>query len=213
MKILVACEYSGVVRDAFIKKGHDAVSCDLLLIASGPHYRGDVLDIIDKNWDIMIAHPPCTYLTCSAEWAYKDKQKKNIKPGTLIGSDRRIAREEAIEFVMELASANIDKIAIENPVGVLSTRWREPDQFIQPYEYGEDASKKTCLWLKGLSKLKPTKFYPPRLALNNGGKGYAFRWGNQTDSGQSNLPPSDDRWKIRSTTFQGWADAMADQWG
>ena len=214
MRILVACEYSGRVRDAFIAAGHDAVSCDLLPTeATGPHYQGSVLDIINDGWDMMIAHPPCTYLTIAAEWAYKDTQKKNIKPGTLIGQERRDAREEAIKFVLSLANAPIDRIAIENPVGVLSSRWREPDQFIQPYEYGNDASKKTCLWLKNLPRLAPTNFYPPRLAASADGRSYAFRWGNQTDSGQNKEPPSDDRWKIRSTTWDGWASAMAAQWG
>jgi len=211
---LIGCEYSGRVRDAFIAAGHDAMSCDILPSdAPGPHYIGNVLDIINDGWDLAIFHPPCTYLTVAAEWAYSDEQKKNIKPGTLIGEQRRQAREEAIEFVLALANSSIPRIAIENPVGVLSTRWREPCQFIQPYEYGEDASKKTCLWLKGLPTLKPTKLHAPRLALAANGKGYSFRWGNQTDSGQNKEPPAEDRWKTRSTTWQGWADAMAAQWG
>lgn len=176
----------------------------------------------------MIAHPPCTYLTIAAEWAYKDEQKKRIKPGTLIGAARRQAREEAIEFVMMLANADIPRIVIENPVGVLSSRWRKPDQFIQPYEFGDDASKKTCLWLKGLSPLRPTGYVEPRMVCcgsviesgdkygcpNCGGEKVARpRWGNQTNGGQNKEPPGKDRWKIRSTTWQGWADAMADQWG
>jgi hypothetical protein len=217
MRVLVACEYSGTVRDAFAKRGHFARSCDLLPSDSpdGWHYQGDVMNIINDGWDLMIAHPPCTYLTCSAEWAYKDPSKinKKLDPDKLYGESRLHAREQAIEFVKMLANAPIEKIAIENPVGVLSTRWREPDQFIQPYEYGENASKKTCLWLKGLPKLQPTKLYTPRLAPNKNGKGYSFRWGNQTDSGQNIEPPGKDRWKIRSTTWQGWADAMAEQWG
>lgn len=214
MRVLVACEYSGRVRDAFIAKGHDAISCDLLASeATGPHYRGNVLDILHDGWDLMIAHPPCTYLTIAAEWAYNDTQKKKIKPGTLIGGARLAAREEAIAFVLTLANAPIERIAIENPIGVLSSRWREPDQFIQPYEYGDDASKKTCLWLKNLPRLFPTVLAPPRLALSADGRSYSLRWGNQTDSGQNKEPPSDDRWKIRSTTWQGWADAMASQWG
>ena len=214
MKVLVACEYSGRVRDAFRARGHYAVSCDVLPTdAAGPHHQGDVLEILDQGWDLMIAHPPCTYLTIAAEWAYKDEQTKKIKPGTLIGEARRRAREEAIAFVMALANSPIRRIAIENPVGVLSTVWREPDQFIQPYEYGDDASKKTCLWLKNLPRLVPTSFAPPRLALSADSRSYSLRWGNQTDSGQNKEPPSDDRWKIRSTTWQGWADAMATQWG
>lgn len=214
VRVLVACEYSGRVRDAFIAKGHDAVSCDLLDTDSpGPHIKGDVLSVLGDGWDLMIAHPPCTYLTISAEWAYRDKQTKKIKPGTLIGQSRREARELAIEFVMALASAPIEKIAIENPIGVLSSRWRDPDQFIQPYEYGDDASKKTCLWLKNLPRLKPTFFAPPRIALSKDGRSYSLRWGNQTDSGQNKEPPAEDRWKIRSETFAGWASAMAEQWG
>lgn len=215
MKILIACEYSGRVRDAFIAMGHDAISCDILNSdAPGAHYHGNVLDIINDDWDLMIAHPPCTYLTCSAEWAYTDgPYHQKVKPGTLVGAERREARQNAIAFVRTLADANIPKIAIENPVGVLSSQWRDPDQFIQPYEYGNNASKKTCLWLKGLPKLLPTALHPPRLALNNSGRGYVLRWGNQTDSGQNKEPPSANRWKVRSTTWQGWADAMAAQWG
>jgi len=214
VKVLIACEYSGRVRDAFLAAGHDATSCDLLPSESeGPHYQGNCLDLLDQGWDLMIAHPPCTYLTASAEWAYKDVQTKKMKPGTLIGQARREAREAAIGFVMALANAPIPRIAIENPVGVISTRWREPDQFIQPYEYGDDASKKTCLWLKGLPRLMPTAFTPPRLALSADGRSHSFRWGNQTDSGQNKEPPAEDRWKIRSETFAGWANAMASQWG
>jgi len=161
----------------------------------------------------MIAHPPCTYLTIAAEWAYKEEQTKKMKPGTLLGAARKEAREEAIRFVMALSAAPIHRIAIENPVGVLSSRWREPDQFIQPYEYGDDASKKTCLWLKNLPRLVPTSLAPPRLALSTDCRSYSLRWGNQTDSGQNKEPPSVDRWKIRSATWPGWADAMATQWG
>jgi len=213
MRVLVACEYSGRVRDAFIALGHDAMSCDLLPSDSpGPHYKGDISDVINDDWDLMIAHPPCTYLTIAAEWAYKDKQTKRIKEGTLIGAERKAAREEAIEFVMMLANAPIKRIAIENPIGVLSSRWRKPDQFIQPYEYGDDASKRTCLWLKNLPPLVPTKQIEPRWVIDNTGKPQP-RWGNQTDSGQNKEPPSKDRWKIRSTTWQGWANAMANQWG
>ncbi len=244
MKILVACEYSGRVRDAFIAAGHEAMSCDLLPTDQpGPHHHGDVFEVLrgayhcecghifpEKlgkygcpnccgengaafyEWDMLIAHPPCTYLTCSAEWAYGDgPYHQKVKPGTLVGAERRDAREQAIDFVMSLYNSGISRVAIENPVGVLSSRWRKPDQFIQPYEYGDDGSKKTCLWLRGLPKLQPTEFYPPRLAPS--GKGYALRWGNQTDSGQNKESPGEDRWKARSTTWQGWADAMAAQWG
>ena len=215
MKILIACEYSGRVRDAFIAKGHDAISCDLLPTdKEGPHYQGDIRDIINDGWDMMICHPPCTYLTGAAEWAYDDApmingKLRNIKQGTLIGADRRKARQEALEFVDLLWSAPIKKIALENPVGVIpKNRPTMPKpQYIQQYWFGEDASKKTGLWLKGLGKLVPTDLIAPRIV---DGK---ERWGNQTDSGQNKLPPSKDRWKIRSTTPQGIADAMAEQWG
>lgn len=212
MKVIVACEYSGRVRDAFIARGHDAMSCDLLPTQSpGPHYQGDVRKILGDGWDLMIAHPDCTYLTNSAAWAFKDgPYHQKVKPGTLVGEARRQARREAIEFVKELYAAPIEKKAIENPVGALSTEWKEPTQYIQPYEYGDDASKITCLWLDNLNPLTPTKLVPPRLARN--GKRYALRWGNQTDSGQNKETPADDRWIVRSTTWQGWADAMADQW-
>ena len=227
MRVLVACEYSGRVRDAFIAAGHEATSCDLLDTEQpGPHYQGDVFDIIGDGWDLMVGHPPCTYLTCSAEWAYRDVQTKNLSPDKLYGAERRAAREEAAEFFTKLAEAPIHRIAIENPVGVMSTRWRKPDQFIQPHEYGHDASKRTGLWLKGLPELTPTHKVHPRwvccknvieaaeVCLTCCGERLALpRWANQTDSGQNREPPSKDRWKIRSTTWQGWADAMADQWG
>jgi len=215
MKVLIACEYSGRVRDAFIAEGHEAISCDLLPTdKSGPHYQGNVMDIIGDGWDLMIAHPPCTFLTCSAEWAYSNgPYHQKVKPGTLVGEARQAARLEAIEFVKALYYSPIKRVVIENPVGVLSREFMEPSQFIQPYEYGEDGSKKTCLWLKGLAPLEPTKLHPPRLAKTKDGRGYAFRWGNQTDSGQNKESPGADRWKIRSTTWQGWANAMASQWG
>ncbi len=149
-RLLVACEYSGIVRDAFIEQGWDAVSCDLLPTDKpGPHYQGDVLDIIDDNWDMIIAHPPCTYLTGAAEWAYSDVpmvngKLRNIKPGTLIGEDRRIARIEALEFVKMLWEADIPKICIENPVGVITKKLpiMGKPYYIQQYWFGEDASKK-----------------------------------------------------------------------
>lgn len=216
MRVLIACEYSGRVRDAFRMRGFDAVSCDLLPADSpGPHIQGDCVELAyTQEWDLMIAHPPCTYLTCSAEWAYGDgPYHQKVKPGTLVGAERRKAREAAVDFVRLLDDAPIPHIAIENPVGALSRLFREPDQFIQPYEYGDSASKKTCLWLRGLPPLKPTHFTPPRLALSKDGRSYALRWDNQTDSGQNRESPSDDRWKVRSVTWQGWADAMAEQWG
>lgn len=219
MKVLVACEYSGIVSKSFRDMGHTAYSCDILPCEgdSRYHIQADVIDVIygsnDLEWDLMIAHPPCTYLTNSAEWAYKDKQTKKMKPETLFGAERRQAREDAIKFFMLLASAPIHKIAIENPIGVMSTRWRQPDQFIQPYEFGEDASKRTCLWLQNLPRLKPTALYPPRLVLSKDRRSHVMRWGNQTDSGQNKLPPSATRGHDRSKTYIGWADAMAKQWG
>lgn len=231
MKVLVACEYSGRVRDAFIAAGHDAMSCDLLPTdAPGPHYQGDVRDIIGEGWDLAICHPPCTYLTCAAEWAYGDgPYHQRVKPDTLTGAARREARREAIEFVRLLMDAPIPRIAIENPVGVLSSEIRKPDQVIQPWMFGDDASKATCLWLKGLPPLKATDIIEPRLVCCGqvlpdgvgahgclvccGEKVARPRWGNQTDSGQNKLSPSADRWKIRSVTYKGIAKAMARQWG
>lgn len=196
MKILVACEYSGTVRDAFIRGGHEAMSCDLLPTDSpGPHYQGDVFDIINDGWDMMVAHPPCTYLSVSGmHWTTRGLRDPQLT-------------EDALDFVRLLMAAPIERIAIENPISVISSRIRKPDQIITPYQFGHDASKKTCLWLKGLPPLRPTQLVEPRIV--NG----KSRWGNQTDSGQNKLPPSADRWKIRSETYTGIADAMADQWG
>lgn len=196
MKVLVACEYSGIVRDAFIARGHTAVSCDLLPTdVDGPHYQGDVLDIMNDGWDLMIAHPPCTYL-CSSGLHWNKRT-----PG------RQEKTDEALEFVKLLLAAPIEKIALENPIGCISTKIRKPDQTIQPWQFGHDASKATCLWLKNLPLLTPTELVAPRIV--DGKK----RWGNQTDSGQNRLPPSEDRWKIRSETYRGIAEAMAQQWG
>jgi site-specific DNA-cytosine methylase len=196
MRVLVACEYSGAVRDAFIAEGHEALSCDLLPTdSSGPHYQGDVLDIINDGYDLMVAHPPCTYLSVSGmHWTTRGLR------------DPRLT-EDALEFVRLLLDAPIPRIALENPVSVISSRIRKPDQIITPYQFGHDASKKTCLWLKNLPPLKPTQVIEPRIV--NGKK----RWGNQTDSGQNKLAPSADRWKIRSETYKGIAEAMASQWG
>jgi len=197
VRVLVACEYSGTVRDAFIRAGHYAMSCDLLPSEStiGDHYQGNVLDILDHGWDLMIAHPPCTYL-CSSGLHWNKR-----KP------ERAQHTEEALDFVRTLLDAPIPKIALENPIGCISTRIRKPTQTIQPYQFGDDASKSTCLWLKGLPPLQPTNFVEPRIV--NGKQ----RWANQTDSGQNRLPPSPDRWKIRSETYVGIANAMAKQWG
>ena len=191
MRVLVACEYSGTVRDAFIRAGHDALSCDLLPTESpGPHYQGDVRDILADGWDLMIAHPPCTHLAVSGARWFKDKQAEQA---------------EALDFVRLLLDAPIPRIALENPVSIISSRIRKPDQIIQPYEHGHEATKTTCLWLKGLPHLVPTEIV---------GKGAR----HVTKSGKSlpewyNLPPSPDRWKIRSATFPGIAAAMASQWG
>jgi len=271
MRVLIACEFSGTVRDSFL--GHDVLSCDLLPTDKpGPHYQGNIEDVLDgwvpvkhademsecemcgeafckdhnkhyyecgcygptqdeleyedinnvlmarpvesPHWDLMICHPPCTYLTGAAEWAFDDRPMINGKPrkmksGTLIGETRRQARKEALEFVDLLWAAPIKKICLENPVGVIPAN--RPDmpkpQYVQQYWFGEDASKKTGLWLKGLSPLRATDMIEPRII--NGLK----RWGNQTDSGQNKLTPSVDRWKIRSVTPQGLATAMAEQWG
>ena len=190
MKVLVACEYSGVVRDAFIDRGHDAVSCDLLPTdVPGPHYQGDVRDYLHLGWDLMIAHPPCTHLAVSGARWFKDKQQEQA---------------EALDFVYLLANTQIPRIAIENPVSIISSRWRKPDQIIQPWWFGHDASKKTCLWLNNLPLLQPTRVLPGDAKT---------RRANQTPSGQNKLAPSKDRWKLRSATYQGIADAMAQQWG
>lgn len=196
MKVLIACEYSGAVRDAFLARGHDAMSCDLLPTdVPGPHYQGDVFDILDDGWDLMIAHPPCTYL-CSSGLHWNGRVE-----------GRTEKTEEALAFVRLLLDAPVPKIALENPQGCIGTRIRKASQWIQPYHYGEDASKSTGLWLKGLMPLRPTGFVEPRMV---DGKP---RWANQTDSGQNKLAPSDDRWKERSKTYPGIAAAMAAQWG
>lgn len=197
MKVLIACEFSGVVRDAFRAKGHDAYSCDLLPSTSnGPHIQGDVLNVLDRDWDMMIAHPPCTHLAISGARWFVNKQKEQM---------------EALEFIRHLLNAPIDKIALENPIGIISSKIRKPDQIIQPYQFGEDASKATCLWLKNLPKLVPTKLISGRQIIYNGKS--IERWANQCDSGQNKLAPSIDRWALRSITYTGIANAMANQWG
>lgn len=183
MRVLIACEYSGVVRDAFIKRGHKAVSCDLLPTEQeGPHYQGNVLDILSDAWDLMIAHPPCTHLAVSGARHFAEKR-----------ADGR--QQEAIDFFMQLANANIPKIAIENPICIMSTIWRKPDQIIQPWQFGHGETKATCLWLRGLPKLTPTNIVDGR------------------ENRIHRMPPSPDRWKERSRTFKGIASAMAEQWG
>ena len=201
----MACEFSGAVRRAFADRGHDAWSCDLLPAEDGSqkHIQADVLEVIASNsYDLMIAHPPCTYLSSSGlHWNKRDP-------------DRARKTEDAIAFVLNLYDAPIRRIAIENPIGCLSTRIRKPDQIIQPHWFGEDASKSTCLWLIGLEPLKPTLHYPGRKVEWPPGSGkIRERWGNQTDSGQNRLGPSPDRWAERSRTYAGIAEAMAEQWG
>ena len=181
MRVLVACEFSGIVRDAFRARGHDAVSCDLLPTDSaGPHLQCDVLETLDAGWDLMVAHPPCTHLAVSGARWFKEKQKEQA---------------EAVAFFMALAMAPIPKIAIENPVSIMSTRWRKPDQIIQPWQFGHGETKATCLWLKGLPKLEPTNIVEGREAKIH------------------KMGPGPDRWKKRSITYHGIADAMAEQWG
>jgi hypothetical protein len=197
MKILVACEFSATVRDAFRKLAHDAWSCDLLACEGDPqwHIQGDVLSLLHDGWDMMVAHPPCTYLASSGlHW---NKRRP----------ERAAQTEDALLFVQALAVAPIPRKAIENPIGCLSSRWRKPDQIIHPHMFGDDASKATCLWLEGLDPLRATAHVEPRMVDGRP------RWANQTDSGQNKLAPSADRWALRSKTYQGVADAMAAQWG
>jgi len=206
MRVLVACEFSGTVRDAFLDRGHDAVSCDLLPCESNRaynrHYKGDVFDIIGDGWDLMIAHPPCTYLAVSGlHWnkRYPDRAEKT---------------DAAIQFVCKLLNAPIPRICVENPVGCISTKIKKPTQTIQPYDYGANASKRTCLWLNGLMPLIPTFRIDGRMVEWPRGSGkFVERWDNQTDSGQNNLSPGDDRWALRSITYPGIARAMSEQWG
>lgn len=209
MRILLACECSGRTRNALRARGHDCWSVDFEPSEddSPYHLQDDMWAVVDEGWDMIIAHPTCTYLTNSAEWCYNDVQKKKLDPNKLYGAARRAAREEAIDFVKRIWALPIDKIAIENPIGTLSTRMCKPTQIIQPWMFGDDASKATCLWLKGLPPLVPTKLIAPRITAD--GK---KRWANQTDSGQNKLAPSADRWKERSRTYDGIANAFADQW-
>lgn len=183
MKILIACEFSGRVREAFRKLGHEAVSCDLLptdIPGPGVHYQGDVMDIINDGWDMMIAHPPCTHLAVSGARWFKDKKEEQAL---------------ALSFVWKLMNAPINKIAIENPVSIISSQIRKPDQIIQPWLFGHGETKATCLWLKNLPKLTPTNIVEGRKAVVH------------------HASPGPNRWKLRSITYQGIADAMAQQWG
>lgn len=217
MKVFVGMETSGVMSRAFAQRGHDVVSCDLLPCEGPPrnnHLQCDVFDALDflagMDWwpELAIFHPTCTYLTISAEWAYTDgPYHQNVRPGTLVGEARRKAREAAVEQFDLLLCLPIHRIAIENPVGIISSRIRKPDQTVQPWWFGDDASKATCLWLKRLPLLSKTRPVPPRMV--NGRP----RWGNQTDGGQNRLTPKPDRWKDRSRTYEGFAEACALTWG
>jgi site-specific DNA-cytosine methylase len=181
MRVLIACEYSGTVRDAFISRGHDALSCDLLETEQpGPHYRGDVRDVLSDSWDLMICHPPCTHLAVSGARWFKDKQKEQA---------------DALSFVRLLLDAPIPRIALENPVSIISSRIRKPDQIIQPWMFGHGETKATCLWLKGLPHLIPTDIVDGR------------------DNRVHKMAPSPTKWKERSRTYAGIAAAMASQWG
>jgi len=215
MRVLIACETSGMTRDAFRARGHDAWSCDLLPAETATlyHYQCDVRDVLNHGWDLMIAHPDCTYLTVAANKYLKDDPGVKCAPGVLFGAARRQAREEALTFVMLLMKAPIKKKVIENPIGAISSAIRKPDQIIQPFQFGDDASKATCLWLEGVAPLviDPAKRYPGRWVMHNGKM--VERWGNQTDSGQNKLAPSADRWKERARTYPGIAGAFAEQWG
>ena len=204
MKVLIACEFSGAVRDAFIRGGHEAMSCDLLPTeVPGPHYQGSVLDIINDGWDLMIAHPPCTYLTLTGNKWFKPEFADRFPT-------RHQDRKDAIEFFINLANAPIPKIAIENPIGVMSSRYKKPNQIIQPWQYGFPTTKATCLWLKGLPNLVPTNVVSKGEVVISKSGNRMSKWYYET----SKLPLKGGvRAKARSVTFQGIADAMADQWG
>lgn len=208
MKVLIACEFSGIVREAFAKRGHDAWSCDLLPTEiPGQHIQGDVLEILNQGWDLMIAHPPCTYFSnagmCNLTRKNSDDAYRN---------NRKRLTLHAFDFVMQLANALILKIAIENPVGYLNTHWRKPDQIIQPFQYGHSVNKKTCLWLKNLPLLNSTNIVEKdTITIWNGTGAKISKWYKDTlKMGKGNLKEVS---KIRSKTFQGIANAMAEQWG
>lgn len=221
-RVLLACEESATVRDAFTRRGHDAISCDLLPTRNptGWHLQGDVREILDQPWDIIIGFPPCTFLTAAAEWAFADPDfirypgigyHQKLKPGTLTGDARRKARQEAMALVLRIWNS-CQRVCIENPIGYLSSAWQKPTQIIQPHHFGHPESKATGLFLKHLPKLQPTAILRIEehgwLAPNG-----TWRWQNQTAGGQNKLPPSADRDKIRSTTYPGVGEAMAQQWG
>ena len=217
MRILIACEFSGIVREEFNKLGHDVYSCDFLdTEIKGKHIKGDVLDHLNDGWDLMIAHPPCKYLAVSGNSWYYHPEDKHLpiierRPHPRF-PNRRKKQEEAIKFFMKLIKcSSIEKICVENPVGVMSTRFRKPDQYIQPYMFGEPQTKKTGLWLKNLPKLKPTNIVEPKV--------YYYKTGKKKGRGdpfwhvESLKLDSIERMKVRSRTFKGIAEAMASQWG
>jgi len=211
LNVLIACECSGTVRNAFRALGHEAWSCDLLPSEDMTyHIEGDCLKAIaagrptdGQPWDLLIAHPPCIYLTVTANKWLKDQPPR--KSGALVGAERRAAQQDAAKFFMAIAESNVPRIAIENPVGYMSTYWRKPDQIIQPFQFGHPEPKKTCLWLKNLPKLVPTKIVEPEYSVTRSGK--------RIPTWYHSPSPSPDRQKKRSVTFQGIAGAMADQWG
>lgn len=195
MRVLIGCEESGVVRDAFLRRGHDAVSCDVLPTSSpGPHIQDDVLNHLDEGWDLGIFHPPCTKLCVSgALWHKRD----------------RAAVEAALGFVRALMDCNIPRYCLENPVSIISSRIRPPDQIIHPWQFGDPDEKTTCLWMRRLPGLFPTKIVEPIYIQSGTGRRWS-RWFWETST---KYPPGQDRSRARSRTFQGIADAMAEQWG
>ena len=210
MRILIACEESQRVTKEFRKLGHEAYSCDIIECSGGfPewHLQQDVTELLKEHWDMIIAFPPCTYLTVSGNKWLKDQPPR--KSGALVGKERRAARKDGIDFFMMFANANCDKIVIENPIGIMSTQYKKPSQIIQPYNFGADVSKQTCLWIKGLPTLTNTEYVKPRIT-----KCGKKRWSNQSDKDGSDItPPGPNRAKIRSKTHLGVARAMAEQWG
>ena len=225
-RVLVACEESAQVRDQFNLRGHDAVSADILDTRNpyGWHIKGDVTPWLDQDWDLVLGFPPCTYLTISAAYAFKDPDysrypgvgyHQRLKPGTLFGEERRKARAEAIEFV-KLIYDSADRVCIENPKGFLSTMWMKPTQMIHPHWFGDPESKETCLWLKNLSPLEPTDQLDIKehgYLVESGKHAGKWRWPNQAPCGAPKMGPSDTRAKDKSVTYYGVAVAMAEQWG
>lgn len=225
LNILIGCEYSGALRTRFESQGHNVWSCDLLPADDGAanHWQGDVFTMIDNphvwlgaggKWDLLVAFPPCTYLTVSGAWLFAEREdiKRNVAADVLTGEARKEAQAQAVEFTKRLMNCGIPRVCIENPSrSFLCTAWRKPDQVVHPYQFGDDASKSTGLWLKGLEGLRiPRKFdwVAPRYVPSAKTDKMLPRWANQTDSGQNCEPPSALRWKKRSDTWAGIADAM-----